>query len=65
VFTTSSSRRRRKAADPDVAAARDMLLDELLGLERARAAGTVGPKTYDRARRDLMESLARLIVAYS
>jgi hypothetical protein len=41
-----------------------MLLDELAELERARTDGSVGPKTYERARRELMDSLARLILAY-
>jgi hypothetical protein len=63
-FTLTSARRRRRPVDQDVSAARDMLLDELAELERARTDGSVGPKTYERARRELMDSLARLILAY-
>jgi hypothetical protein len=38
---------------------RDALLEELASLERARATGEVGPKTYERARRGLIDGLAR------
>ncbi len=37
------------------------LLDELAELERGHRAGDVGPKTYARARRDLLERLARVL----
>ncbi len=37
------------------------LAAELSALEKARAAGTVGPKTYARARQELMDALARLL----
>jgi hypothetical protein len=37
------------------------LLDEIEGLERGRVAGDVGPKTYERARRQLLDALARTL----
>jgi hypothetical protein len=40
---------------------RAKLLSDLLDLERARKAGDVGPKTYERARRDIIDSLARTL----
>jgi|HubBroStandDraft_4_1064222.scaffolds.fasta_scaffold55072_2 hypothetical protein len=63
-LTLTSSRRRRRPVDRDVTAAREVLLDDLAALEQAHAEGTVGPKTYERARRELMDSLARLILSY-
>lgn len=38
---------------------RQRLLDELEALERANKAGDVGPKTYERARREILDALAR------
>jgi hypothetical protein len=46
------SRKERKAD-------RTRLLAELEALERARQAGDVGPKTYESARRELLDALAR------
>ena len=46
----------------ELLAARDRLLLEIEGLEAAHAAGEVGPKTYARARRDLVEALAGVLV---
>jgi hypothetical protein len=40
---------------------RAQLLAELLDLENARKAGDVGPKTYERARRDLIDAIARTL----
>jgi hypothetical protein len=40
---------------------RAQLLAELLELENARKAGDVGPKTYERARRDLIDAIARTL----
>jgi hypothetical protein len=37
------------------------LLDELLSLERARASGEVGPRTYERQRQRLIDSLSRVL----
>jgi hypothetical protein len=42
---------------------RAQLLAELLELENARKAGDVGPKTYERARRDLIDAIARTLDA--
>jgi hypothetical protein len=43
--------------------ARARLLAELLELEEARQAGDVGPKTYERARRELVDAIARTLEA--
>jgi hypothetical protein len=43
-------------------AERTQLLIDLEDLERAHAAGEVGPKTYERARRELIDLLARTLV---
>jgi hypothetical protein len=37
------------------------LLEELLSLERARAGGEVGPRTYERQRQRLIDSLSRVL----
>jgi hypothetical protein len=42
-------------------ARRAALLEELAELERARASGEVGPKTYERSRREILDSLSRLL----
>jgi hypothetical protein len=55
-------RRTGKGRGGDVKRARDLLLDELVGLERAHTSGQVGPKTYERARRELLEALAHTLV---
>jgi hypothetical protein len=39
--------------------ARTALLEDLLALERARESGEVGPKAYERTRRQLIDALAR------
>jgi hypothetical protein len=39
------------------------LLDELEDLERSRLSGDVGPKTYERMRRELLDALARTLSA--
>ncbi len=43
--------------------ARAKLLDELVELERARTTGDVGPKTYERVRREIVDALARTLAA--
>jgi hypothetical protein len=50
----------KKRAREELAAARELLLDELVALEHARAAGQIGPTTYDSAKRELVGALARL-----
>jgi len=49
--------------EKDVARARKLLLDELVALERARKADEIGPKTYESARRALVDALARIEAA--
>jgi hypothetical protein len=49
----------RKQGERDPRAERDQLLVDLEALERARAAGDIGPKTYERARRELLDDIAR------
>lgn len=46
---------------PSKKEARSRLLEELEELERARASGEVGPKTYERARRDIIDAIARTL----
>ncbi len=46
--------------DDDRARAKALLLDELVTLEKAYRAKEVGPKTYEQARRTLLDSMARL-----
>ncbi|MGA7118448.1 MAG: hypothetical protein WBY94_00050 [Polyangiaceae bacterium] len=53
--------RRADPTGPD-SEARSALLDELGELERARLAGQVGPKTYERIRRELVDALAYTLV---
>ncbi|HMJ15832.1 MAG TPA: hypothetical protein VK524_30660 [Polyangiaceae bacterium] len=50
----------KKRAREELAAARELLLDELVALERARRSKQIGPATYDAAKRRLVEALARL-----
>lgn len=45
----------------DVEAAKAKLLEELEALEKAKGTGEVGPRTYERARRTLVDALARLL----
>ncbi|HTQ03363.1 MAG TPA: hypothetical protein VMI54_05885 [Polyangiaceae bacterium] len=44
----------------DKARARELLLDELVALTRAKERGEVGPQTYERTHRALMDALARI-----
>ena len=52
--------RPRALAAEDVARARDLLLEEIVLLERARRREAIGPKSYENARRMLVDGLARL-----
>jgi hypothetical protein len=45
----------------DLARARDLLLDELVALEAAYAKEKIGPRTYERAKATLLDSLGRLL----
>jgi hypothetical protein len=53
----SISRRSRRAGT-DAEAAPSALLELLADLERARMTGAVGPKTYERRRREIVQALA-------
>jgi hypothetical protein len=61
-LSRSFSRRSRAAAN-DSEPSRSAILELLADLERARIAGTVGPKTYERTRRDLVHALASWLSA--
>lgn len=56
--------RKRGTADPSrrILESQQSLLAELGALEDARAAGEVGPRTYEKARRELLDSLALTLV---
>ena len=58
----SQDRRKRtqQVADRDIEQSRELLLDELVSLERARKREQVGPRTYESTRRTLLDALARL-----
>jgi hypothetical protein len=51
----------RRGPRGDDGARTSTVLDELAELERAHRAGDVGPKTYARTRRELLERLARAL----
>lgn len=52
---------RPQPLDPESAArARDVLIDELVALEKAHRAQEIGPVTYETARRQLVTALSRL-----
>jgi hypothetical protein len=60
-------RRRRSPSSPrselskeDLERASDLLLEELISLERAFQQSSIGRKTYEQARRQLLEAFARL-----
>jgi hypothetical protein len=50
-----------KTPHAQAALARSALLEELVELERARMAGDVGPKTYERARSEIVDALAHTL----
>lgn len=54
--------RRRRQGGSDTKSTRSVLLEDLAELERAHRIGEVGPKTYERARRELIDALARTLV---
>ncbi len=64
VFAAAGRRRGRAGGDlGDLEVSlRAALLDELAGLERARSSGQVGPRTYERVRRELIDALAHTIL---
>lgn len=50
--------------DRDAERARQLLLDELVELTRARQAERIGPGTYETARRTLVEALSRILATH-
>jgi len=61
VFQERKEKGDRPSVDrKDALRARDLLLQELVALEKARRAEEVGPRTYETARRALVDALARL-----
>jgi len=53
----------RKAPPRDTKREREQLLAALEGLELAHREGSIGPKTYERARRELIDDIARTFAA--
>lgn len=51
----------KKPSRGDPKKERERLLADLEALERAHASGDVGPKTYERARRELVDEIARTL----
>lgn len=56
---------KRSHTKADTKALREQLLEEMEELERAHAAGDIGPKTYERARRGLIDQIARTLAGTS
>ncbi len=56
-----ASRGRRRKLTGELKKARDVLLDELVQLERAKTQGKVGPQSYEQTRRALVTALARIV----
>jgi hypothetical protein len=50
-----------KEGREDLIEARGVLLGEFVELERARAAGTIGPRTYERLRQAMLDALAGIL----
>jgi hypothetical protein len=57
----ASGRRQRARTGPEATSVRTAVLEELAELERGRVSGEIGPKTYERARRELIDTLARTL----
>jgi hypothetical protein len=55
---TTPGDQRQSQAKVDAGVMRKSVLEEIALLEQARTAGDVGPKTYERARRELIDALA-------
>ena len=60
MIVRSGKRRSDARARKDSRAA---FLDELADLEQAHARGDIGPKTYERARRELVDQIALTLAA--
>jgi len=61
VWVTTQTRKRSTKAG--VKRDRDRILEEVEELERAHVRGDIGPKTYERARRELVDELASVLAA--
>jgi hypothetical protein len=61
VFATQSKKSGAGALRGDSKGVRAALLADLEELERAHRAGDVGPKTYERARREIIDAIARTL----
>lgn len=61
-LTLAITGRGRSSVTRDAKASRASILEDIAELERARQAGEVGPKTYEKARRELIDALARTLV---
>lgn len=59
----ATSRRPRRSDDEASRTGQEALLAELADLEQARTDGEVGPQTYEHARRELIDALARSLLA--
>lgn len=59
------SSRKRASPPSDATELRARLLADLEELERAHSAGDIGPKTYERARRELIDAIARSLASPS
>jgi hypothetical protein len=59
---TGSHRASPERQEGDARTNRAAILEELAELERGRENGEVGPKTYERVRRELIDALARTLV---
>jgi hypothetical protein len=59
VWVTTQTRKRSTKAG--VKRDRERILQEVEDLERAHARGDIGPKTYERARRELVDELAAIL----
>jgi hypothetical protein len=59
---STDGKRATRLAETDLGQARRLLLDELVLVERAFVSKAIGPKTYERTRRTLLDALARLEV---
>ncbi len=65
LFIAGSGRNERgKSRLRDAKVTRDALLEELAELERAHTSGQVGPRTYERARRELLQALAYTLAGH-
>ena len=59
-FNRSKGKTLMRVAQRDIDQSRELLLDELVALERARRREQIGPRTYESTRRALLDALARL-----